>query len=45
MYGPLVQNYITSETLSRLLDLGRAVPSFEKTTYSELVLRSNFPTV
>ena len=44
-YYDLVQNYFASSSVSKILDVGRIVQSFEKNSYYELVLSIIFLTV
>ena len=44
-YCDLAQDYIASKSLSKILDVGRIVQSFEKNNYYELALSSIFLTV
>ena len=44
-YYDLAQNYFASSSVSKILDVGRIVQSFEKNSYYELVLSIIFLTV
>ena len=44
-YYDLAQNYFASSSVSKILDVGRIVQSFEKNSYYELVLSTIFLTV
>ena len=44
-YYDLAQNYFASLSVSKILDVGRIVQSFEKNSYYELVLSIIFLTV
>ena len=41
-YYDLAQNYFASSSVSKILDVGRIVQSFEKNSYYELVLSTIF---